>query len=53
MYRKEINIIRKIVHHIGLIYKVIQDALSIKHKKWISLLRIRVVFLVDSTQTPS
>jgi len=33
MYRKEINILRKIVHQVGFIYKIIyRDARSTKHK---------------------
>jgi len=32
MYRKEINVLRKIVHQIGFIYKIIQGCRSTKHK---------------------
>jgi len=32
MYRKEINILRKIVHQVGFIYKILQDARSTKHQ---------------------
>jgi len=34
MYRKEINILRKIVHQIGFIYKIIQGCRSTKHRIW-------------------
>jgi hypothetical protein len=33
LYRKEINILRKIVHQVGFIYKITEDARSTNHKK--------------------
>ena len=46
MYRKEINIIRKIVHQVGFIYKIIQRCKVNKTlKKWVSLTSLSFNFL--------
>jgi len=34
VYRKEIDTLRKIVHQVGFIYKIIQGCRSTKHKKY-------------------
>jgi hypothetical protein len=35
MYRKEINMLRKIVHQVGFIYKIIQECRSTKKKLYV------------------
>jgi hypothetical protein len=43
MQRKEINILRKIVHQVDFIYKIYKNARSTKHKKTAYLSTITVI----------
>jgi len=49
MQGKEINILRKIVHGVGFIYKIIQGCTLTKHLKKCGLLSLDHVVLTDLT----